>query len=266
MDGMNRPRKIVGLLAAMVFFLAGTPLATLSVDTFDHSHRQWDALLKEYTRSKDGSTWVDYRSLSKSPSRLTGYLQELGSVSRPVYESWQPAQQLAFLINAYNAWTIQLILNHYPIGSILDIEEPWKQPVVRLWGQAISLDLLEHGLIRSEFDEPRIHFAVNCAARSCPPLRMEAFEPSRLEEQLEDSARQFLEDEQSNRVEEGSARVLVHLSRIFEWYGDDFRSRYGGVLPFVAPRISRDPQIKSLIREGKVEVRYLEYDWGLNGQ
>ncbi|MEE8586752.1 MAG: DUF547 domain-containing protein [Acidobacteriota bacterium] len=262
---MNRPRKIVGLLAGVLFFLPAALAATPSVEPFDHAHRQWDTVLKEYTHSKEGSTWVDYRSLSKSPSRLEGYLQELGSVPRPIYESWHRSQQLAFLINAYNAWTVQLILSHYPIESILEIEEPWKQPVVRLWGEAISLDRLEHGLIRPDFDEPRIHFAVNCAARSCPQLRREAFVASRLEEQLEESAQQFLDDDRNNRLEQDSGKVRLNLSKIFEWYGNDFQSRYGGVLPFVAPRISGDAKIKSRIREGKAEVHYLEYDWGLNG-
>ena len=266
MDRMHRPSKIVGLLAGVVFFLAAFLVAAPSLDTFDHAHRQWDTVLKEYTRSKDGGTWVDYRSLSKSPSRLEGYLQELESVPRPIFETWQRSQQLAFLINAYNAWTVQLILSHYPIESILEIEKPWKQPLVRLWGEALSLDRLEHGLIRPDFDEPRIHFALNCAARSCPPLRREAFEASRLEEQLEESAQQFLGDARNNRVELDSGKVRLNLSKIFEWYGNDFQSRYGGVLPFVAPRISDDRNVKSRIREGKVEVHYLEYDWGLNGQ
>ena len=210
------------------------------------SHAAFSALLKRHV-SAGGR--VDYAGLKRDRAELDAYLASLAA-NAPT-DSWSRNERLAYWINAYNAATLALIVENYPLASItkLDGGKPWDVKRVRLGDRTYSLNEIENDVIRPRFREPRIHFAVNCAAASCPPLRNEAFVASKLDAQLEEQTRNFLRDARSNRVE---GQTLV-LSKIFDWYGEDFDDLTG----FVGRYVEVPPG---------AEVRYDEYDWSLNGR
>ena len=230
---------------------------------FDHTHQKWDEVLKQFVEHRGETTVVDYKALKESPQKLNEYLKSLSAVSKSEYEKFSKNEKLAFLINAYNAFTLKLIINHYPVESIKDIgslfSSPWKIKFFRLLGTEMNLDDIEHGTIRANFDEPRIHFTVNCASIGCPSLRTEAFVASRLEQQLEQAPVDFLTDESRNRFDPDTD--TLYLSQIFKWYGDDFKN-VGGVRAFVADRMTTDSKLKEKIKTAKLE--YLDYNWKLN--
>ena len=241
-------------------------------ESFDHSHRDWTLLLERHVQwTRDGVTSeVDYLSFAKDRASLEAYLLQLSEVNRPEFDHWARDERLAFLINAYNAFTVQLILDHYPVASIKNIgnlfSSPWKRRFISLLGATRSLDDIEHRLIRQpgRYDEPRIHFVVNCASLGCPALRPAAMTASQLNEQLEDSLERFLRDRQRNRFDPQANRLGV--SRIFDWYADDFERDAGSVIRFLAERaawLSDVPAELQRIRDG-VELEFLDYDWRLN--
>lgn len=247
-------------------------LHTLPARAFDHSHAQWDALTRKHVAwIADGhASRVDYRGIAAERASLDAYLASLSAVARSEYDGWTRAQKLAFLINAYNAFTVELILTRYPdlksirdLGSIL--RSPWKRRFVSLLGEERSLDDIEHGMIRAPgaFDDPRIHMAVNCASIGCPALRAEAFVAQRLEAQLEDGVVRFLSDRSRNRVRDGGLQV----SKIFDWYGTDFRRQAGSVekwLSRYALQLADDAADREAVREARLPLRFLDYDWTLN--
>ena len=233
-------------------------------------HQIWDRLLDRHvTWARDGhASVVNYEGFRKDRGKLDDYLNQLSSVDDSDYEAWSDHRQLAFLINAYNAFTVELILRHYPdIDSIRDIggffSGPWDKDFFRLLGERRTLDELEHDMIRVWFEEPRIHFAVNCASVGCPALRPEAFTGDGLERQLEESTKRFLGDRQRNHVEADEG--AVHLSPIFKWYDEDFQD--GNVRGYLAARatvLADTEKQKQLLREGDFNISYTEYDWELN--
>jgi hypothetical protein len=170
-------------LAWLLFF---APSAPALADDFDHQHAAWSGMLSKYVAVDRGSSRVNYRGILESRAGLDSYLARVERVSQEEYRSWIQAQRLAFLINAYNAFTVKLIVDNYPVDSIKDlggwISTPWKKGSFTLLGETRHLDNIEHDMIRVEFDEPRIHFTVNCAAAGCPALRPEAFVAGRLDE------------------------------------------------------------------------------------
>jgi hypothetical protein len=254
-------------LIILMFCLTGP----VQAGTFDHEHRTWSSLLdKHVTWVNQGvASQVDYRGFVQDQAALDGYLHTLSSVSRQQFDSWSRDQRLAFLINAYNAFTVKLVTSHYPLESIKEIGglfgSPWKQAFIPLFEQTLSLDQIEHSLIREPgaFDEPRIHFAVNCASVGCPALRSEAFAASKLDEQLEDSQRRFLSDPSRNRFDATSGHFQV--SKIFDWYGADFAKRWGSLenylLQQAAPVMTTE---HSRPTETQPKTEFLDYDWSLN--
>lgn len=242
--------------------LVGSSWLSATAAEFDASHTAFDRVLKQ--RVHDGA--VDYAGLKADPAPLAAYLDQLARVSEDDFEGWSDQAQLAFLINLYNATTLQLIVEHYPLKSIRSIGwlpgSAWKQQVVRLFGRTISLDDLEHGMIRPDYHEPRAHFALVCGARGCPPLRGEAFVGDRLGAQLEEQGRIFFRQSQKNRIDP-TARV-IYLSPIFKWFHEDFEGRAGSVVKFVAPYFPETIGPASDI--GTFEIRYTDYDWSLNDQ
>ncbi|HBO7425067.1 TPA: DUF547 domain-containing protein [Pseudomonas aeruginosa] len=239
--------------------------------TFDHSHAQWSALLAEHVAwvSQGVASEVDYQGFKQNEAPLDGYLASLSNVTRDQYDGWSRAQRLAFLINSYNAFTVKLVVDHYPVGSIKDIgglfSSPWKQAFIPLLGQTLTLDLLEHSMIRAPgaFDEPRIHFAVNCASLGCPALRPEAFVAERLDAQLEDSQRRFLSDRRRNRFD--ADRRTFQVSKIFDWYGEDFVRQWGSLETYLdqhSALLSGQQSHQQSARRSEIE--FLDYDWSLN--
>ena len=244
---------------------------------FDHRHAAWDALLKKHVVliSNGNASQVDYAGFKAERAALKAYLDSLSAVAETDYRRWNKNQQLAFLINAYNAFTVELILSRYPdLKSIKDlgslVQSPWKNRFFTLLGQERSLDDVEHGMIRAPgaFDEPRIHAAVNCASVGCPMLRDEAFAADRLDGQLEDNMRRFLADRDRNRFDAASRTLSV--SKIFDWYQGDFEKGHQGfnsldaTFARYADALGDTPQAQGAIRKGGLKIRYLDYDWALN--
>lgn len=243
---------------------------------FDHSHAGWERLLKQHVHwdVKGVASTVDYVALQRQLAELDKYLGELSAVPLKEYSSWQKPQQLAFLLNAYNAFTIKLILSKYPdLQSIKDLgsifSSPWKQKFFTLLNKKRHLDEVEHAIIRQPgaFDDPRIHSAVVCASIGCPGIRDEAFVAEKLDAQLEDSLRRFLSDRSRNRY---NAQVdRLEISKIFDWYGADFVDFRGhpSVATFLsdyAELLTDDKTAQLRIKAGDTPLDFLDYDWRLN--
>lgn len=255
-----------------VFIFIFTILAVpASAWAFDHSHQTFNEVLSDVVKPSGKTTVVDYNKLKEKPQKLEAYLKTLSSIAHEEYDQFTKPQQLSFLINAYNAFTLKLIIDHYPVSSIRNIRSltqwnPWKRKFFQLLGQSRNLDWVEHEVIRGQaseyegFEEPRIHFAVNCASVGCPSLLPEAFLADRLDEQLEKASRSFIQDESRNRFD--SESQTLYLSKIFEWYGGDFDSA-GGVQRFVSTRMTGDMKLQERIKNSQ-SLQYLEYDWNLN--
>ena len=239
------------------------------------SHKNWDDLLIRFVNwSADGTaSRVDYEGFAKSRPKLAVYLDELASVPKVDFDRWSRAEQLAFLINAYNAWTVELILEHYPgIESIRGIGflpgTAWRLRIVELFGREISLDNLEHDMIRGwdRFHEPRIHFAVNCAAVGCPALSDRAYSGATLNDQLDRNARQFLKDRSRNYAIRGD----LYVSPIFRWYREDFQNGWGGyesLSAFLAEygeALGLSDVQRAALMSGRIRIRFSRYDWSLN--
>ncbi|MBD0851628.1 DUF547 domain-containing protein [Maribacter arenosus] len=214
------------------------------VETIDHT--SWDHLLKKYV---DNHGNVDYKEFKQDRQRLDDYLVYLAE--NPIADTASAEEQLAFYINLYNAGTVQLILDHYPLKSIKDIFRPWGKDRIKIGSETYSLGEIEHDILRN-MDEPRIHFAINCASYSCPRLLNEAFSASKIEKQLEKATSQFINDPSKNNIK----RNAVALSKIFKWYNDDFTNK-NSLIDFV----NKYADIEIL---QDVDIDYLTYDWGLN--
>jgi hypothetical protein len=261
------------LLAAAVVALAPWSHAQAR----DDAHSAWTALLRKHVVLIRGgqSSQVDYRGLGPDRAALRGYLESLSALPRATFERFTRPQQQAFLINAYNAFTVELILTKYPdLKSIKDLggllSSPWKPKWIALLGSTVSLDDIEHAMLRERgvYDDPRVHFAVNCASTGCPMLREEAFVADRLDAQLEQQAERFMADRTRNRW--STARQRLELSRIFDWYGEDFRLGHRGIASLQAfaarhaDRLADAPADRERIRSGAVDIAFLDYDWALN--
>ena len=229
---------------------------------FDHAHARLAKVLA--THVTDGA--VDYAALKSSPAGLAAYLDELAAVKEAEFKAWKQPQQLAFLLNLYNAATLRLITDHYPVKSIKDtgslFKGPWKQEIVRLWGRTTTLDEVEHGILRARYAEPRVHFALVCAAKSCPPLRSEPYVADTLDAQLTDQARRFFAQPAKNRVE--AATDTLWLSPIFDWFRADFTKDGRTLEEFVAPFFGVADAKR--IRAGGLRVKFTDYDWSLNAK
>jgi hypothetical protein len=238
-------------------------LAALApVRALDHSHAVLDGVLGKYA----SSSGVNYAGLKKDAAALNTYLDTLAAVPESEFKGFTRDQQMAMLINLYNAATLKLVIDHYPVKSIKDISAssggPWKQPVVRLFGKKQTLDYLENDLLRPKYKDPRIHFAINCASIGCPELRSDAFQASRLDSQLDEQTRKFLKDGSKNRLD--AKTKTLHLSPIFDWFKDDFTGRSGSVEKFIAPFMSGGD--RAVVEKGGLTIKSTAYSWSLNKQ
>jgi hypothetical protein len=243
----------------------------------DHSHKAWDDLLKKHVRYvQDGNaSKVDYSGIARDRAPFKAVLDEYQKVTKAQFDGWTKPQQEAFLINAYNAFTIEKILTRYPkIASIRDFGSvfgnPWKDKFFRLFGEPSYLDQIEHEILRREgsYDEPRVHVAVVCASIGCPMLSRDAFTAENLEGQLEGGMKRFLSDRSRNRYNPQTRKL--EISKIFDWYGKDFEKGhkgYGSVKATMAKYadfLADMPDDRALVRGEKADVAFLEYDWSLN--
>jgi len=261
------------MLLRFLFSLIALSLSTSAWAAYDHS--TWNALLKRNVVVTGGGTSskVNYARFKADRAKLKVYLKSTSSVSRATFNRWSKNDQLAFLINTYNAWTVELILTRYPnLKSIKDlgsvIQSPWKKAFVPLFGRKVSLDHIEHTLIRGSgrYNEPRIHFAVNCAAIGCPALRNSAFRGRTLSVQLNAATKAFLKDRSRNRLKNGTLEV----SNIFKWYRGDFEKGWRGArnlnqfLAIYANALGMTKGQQVRLKSGKIKIRFLSYNWRLN--
>lgn len=263
------------LALLIVLWLQGMLFTLTAQAAFDHS--TWDSLLGKHVVTVRGgqASQVDYAGFASDRPPLKQYLDRLSSVSRAEFDQLAEAEQLAFLINAYNAWTVELVLTAYPkVVSIKELgsffQSPWEKAFIPLLGGIRSLDDIEHGLIRGSerYNDPRIHFALNCASIGCPALRAEGYVASRLDAQLEDSITKFLSDSTRNRFEGGTLKV----SSIFKWYRQDFEKGWRGAntlgqfLALYRQPLGLDVSTASRLAAGDIAIEFLDYDWRLNGK
>ena len=268
-------RRHVLWLAASALSLPALAQTQTQTPAFDHSHAAWTQLLKKHVVLLDGgkASQVRYSGMAAERAALKAYLAQLSAVTPAAYEVFSKPQQMAFLINAYNAFTVELILTRYPkLDSIRDLgsllTKPWSIKNVPLLGSTLTLDNIEHDNLRAKgrFDDPRIHFAVNCASIGCPMLREEAFVADRLEAQLDEQTLRFMGDRSRNRYADGK----LDVSRIFDWYGGDFKLGHKGIpsLPAFfaryATQLADAPADRERIKAQGVPIGFLDYDWKLN--
>ncbi|MGV3666349.1 MAG: DUF547 domain-containing protein [Leptospira bouyouniensis] len=236
---------------------------TLFAQNFDHKHSVWDLLLKKHV--KNGL--VSYKGFITDSTTLNGYLETLTKVSENQYQSFSDKEKMSFLINAYNAFTVKLIIDHYPIDSITDIGSPiskinlargipWKKEFFSLLGKSRHLDWIEHEKLRKDFAEPRIHFAIVCASIGCPNLLSEAYNPSLLEKQLQSAKIGFLKNPKKNSYDKASN--TLYLSKIFNWFQPDFTKKTS-LIQFIQDGF--EDTIKP-----DAKIIYNEYNWDLNEQ
>ena len=221
------------------------------------SHQAFDELLKKHV-TKDGI--VNYKGFIQEKAKLDKYL-DLLSNNAPDREKWSKDEQLAYWINAYNAFTVKLIVDNYPTKSIRDlgpklkiplIKDVWHYQFFKIGGVESSLDEIEHSILRKEFDEPRIHFAINCASVSCPPLLNEAFVPEKIESQLQKVTVSFINDPTRNKITPDQAQI----SSIFSWFQGDFTKK-GSLIDFL--NLYSKVKIKP-----NAKISHLDYNWNLN--
>jgi hypothetical protein len=268
-------------LIALLFAFLTAPVFSQG---FDHSHAAWDALLKKNVVLIQGgkASQMRYAEMAKDRAALKAYLDTLSKVGEAEFKGWSKPQQMAFLINGYNAFMVEKILTRYPdIKSVWDFGKvfgnPFKDEFFSLFGRRFTLDAIEHETLRKPgaYDEPRVHYAVNCASVACPMLREEAYAVEPLDRQLEEQAVRFLSDRSRNRYNAENARLEV--SMIFNWFKQDWSSGYKGFDGKSAAITSREqyfgryaklladnPEQQKIIADGKAPISHLDYDWSLN--
>jgi Protein of unknown function, DUF547 len=257
-----------------LFALILSLLATLAqAQGFDHGYATWDGLVKKHVKwlPDNKQSRVDYAAFAKDRAELKKVLDALSAVPKAEFDGWSKDQRMAFLINAYNAFTVEVILTKYPdIKSIKELGSfnrgPWKNEFFTLLGDKHHLDWIEHEELRPKYGDPRVHAAVNCASIGCPALRNEAFTAARLDAQLEDGMMRFLGDRTRNRVADGKLQV----NSIFKWFKEDFEkgqkgfSKVEDVFAKYAAQLSDKPEEQAAIKAKSLPVTYLDYDWSLN--
>lgn len=259
-----------GLVAV---FVASLMLASSAAYAIDHNYAAFDALLAKHVKwnAKGVASAVNYDGFAKDRAKLKVVLDEFSAVTPAQYKKFSRDQKLAFLINAYNGFTIELILTKYPdLESIKDLGSffsgsPWSKEFFTLLGEKRNLDWIEHTRIRAKgvFNEPRIHFVVNCASIGCPALRPEAMKAAKLEKQLADSSRRFFSDRSRNRYDKPSGTLKV--TKLLDWYDEDFEPGKKFLATY-AKQLTDDAEVQELIRAGSVDYSFLSYDWKLNKQ
>jgi len=252
---MKKSIYLIFISALSCFLITGLVTNGWSTQAVDNSLYAW--LLKKYV--KDGV--VNYQGFKKEESVLDKYLKVLEEVDSKILSR---NEQFAFYINAYNSWTIKLILSGYPdVKSIKDLgslfKSPWKKKICRIDDKIITLDDIEHNILRPRFKDPRVHFVINCAAKSCPPLRSEPYREGELDQQLDEMTRAFINDLENNRLEDHT----LYVSSIFKWFKKDFNK---DIIGFFLKYAKWDLKRQLETKRGKIKVKYLDYNWSLNGK
>ncbi len=257
----NEPARSAGqhnrtmLRRLLLIFCLCAAVATATPRLDEPDHELWNALLAEYV---DAESRVDYAGLKKEAAdRLDAYAEQLAQAAAPDPNT---PQGKALLINAYNSLVVRWIVQNHPTNSIMATPNPFRKARHTVGGEKISLDEIESRLRAT--GDPRIHAAVVCAARSCPPLRAEAYFPERVDEQLDDNTRRWLADPELNEFDAAEGRAEV--SAIFDWYEDDFTTHSGGLEEFV--RQYAPSETVAALGDRKLRIGFKDYHWGLNDQ
>ena len=244
--------KLLSIVVLALTFFIGLNEKGNSINTFTKdktiNHSAWDNLLKKHV-SKNGD--VNYKAFQQDAEKLNTYIDYLAT--KIPSENWSKQEKLAYYINVYNANTIKLIIENYPTKSIKDIKNPWSKKLIKIGNDLFSLSNIEHDILRN-MDETRIHFAINCASKSCPKLMNIAYTTENVETLLELAAKAFINDPKKNKI----SKENVQLSKIFDWYKKDF-TKNGSLKNY----INQYSQVKI---DSKAKITYLEYDWRLNVQ
>ncbi|MBI4208192.1 MAG: DUF547 domain-containing protein [Deltaproteobacteria bacterium] len=256
-------------LSYALFWLLATPFAMEAQELLDAS--KYATVLTIHLDSKGQ---VDYKALKEDRAPLDQFLEGIDKLDKKIYEVWTPHEKIAFWINAYNSRTLQVIIDHYPMqpgllpslrfpkNSIRQIPGVWDELRFPVMGQDKTLGEIEHQILRKEFSEPRIHMALVCAAKGCPPLRNEPYSGAKLSQQLDDQTRRFVSNPQKFRIDQ--ANGTVYLSPIFKWFREDFEASYGTVINFIQRYLTETDRQFLIAKE--LDLKYLDYDWSLNEQ
>lgn len=263
-------RRALISIAFGAAFLSAKPAFSQSID---HNYAAWDALLKKHVRwlPDNKQSRTNYKGFAADRAELGNVLESLSAVTQAQFNAFSKEQQMAFLINAYNAFTVEAILTKYPdLKSIKDLGSfgrgPWKNEFFTLLGAKRHLDWIEHEQLRPKYAEPRVHAAVNCASIGCPALFPDAFTAPKMDAMLEDGMRRFVGDSTRNRFEGGKLKV----SNIFKWFKEDFGkgnkgfSKIEDVFAKYADVLTTDEAARTQIRAKTIPIEHLDYDWKLN--
>jgi hypothetical protein len=247
-------------------------IAQTDVQTASFSYDDYAEVLATYV---DDQGLVDYVGLQQDRAKLDRFNASIGAVSQDTYRSWSDDQQLAFLINAYNSFTLQSIIDQDPLkSSIRDIPGVWRIRTFEIAGESKTLDNIEHQTIRPTFAEPRIHAALNCSAISCPVLRQDPYTADQLDQQLDEQVSRWLLSSEGIQIDREAGEVSI--SALFDWFGEDWLEQYGvdtgfagsdkqrAALNFISQYVSNDDA--DYLRTGNYRVRYIDYNWALNSQ
>lgn len=232
-------KRLFAILSLSLMFAASLNAAT-------PNHQLWEALLQKHVNYQAGT--VNYKGFKADKAKLDAYLTELET--HTPQSDWSRNQKLAYWINVYNAYTIKLIVDNYPLKSIRDLDKPWDRKFIKLGGTSYSLNQVENDILRKYTS--KIHFAVNCASISCPPLYHHAFTADNVNSYLNRLTRNFLTNPKRTVVSGSSVKV----SKIFDWYSADFKTD-GSIIPYLNKYL--DPDLPA-----NAEVSYLDYNWNLN--
>jgi hypothetical protein len=280
--GRNILKRIFLIFLLFLLFFS-LELRAREADEKFYSEKYYN-VLKTYVDEKGK---VNYRELKENKKEMKIFLDKLNKLKPEDYQSWNDEEKIALWINAYNALTLKAILDHYPLeessfrtrkyprNSIRQISGVWDKIRFSVMGKEITLDHIEHKILRKEFNEPRIHMALVCAARGCPPLRQEPYKAETLSDQLDDQARRFLSSDKNFLI--NKEQSVVYLSSIFKWYGKDFigsyipttgfnghRRKERAVLHFISLYLQEED--RKFLEKGSYNIKYLNYDWTLNEQ
>lgn len=247
---MKKVKIIVIIILAMTAWLWSDNAGDANL------HNTWDKLLRQHV----SKGLVDYKAFGRQQHELNSYLKKLETTD---VSEFSRQQKLAYWLNAYNAFTVKLILNHYPIKSIRKISRPWKQRTWKAAGQVVSLDHIEHNILRKELEEPRIHFAIVCASIGCPDLQPFAYQSPHIEKQLDKTARQFFSSSKHFYIKEDGKTIIIYISKIFNWFGGDFGKNKREKVTFMLPYLDKSTADK-LKKAKSFKFKYLSYDWNLN--
>ena len=261
------------MIKRWILLLVALLLGTNAWAQFDQGYTAWDGLLKQHVRwlPDQKQSRVNYSGFAVNRTQLKRVLDAMSAVSQAEFGRWTRAQQMAFLVNAYNAFTIELILTRWPdLNSIKDLgsllQSPWKKEFFVLLGEKRHLDWIEHDQLRPRYKDPRVHAAVNCASIGCPALRNEAFVAPKLEAQLDDSMMRFMSDRTRNRVAGGKLEVNM----IFKWFREDWEQGWLGfnklddLFARYAMQLTDKPDEQQKLRDRALSPGFLDYDWSLN--